>query len=145
MATDAPLPNLPLDRGVLIFDGDCGFCSTCVRIAQRILPADVKAVPWQRVPDLGAYGLTPDEAAASVQWVDTLPPEMKKAIQDRRPVVGMDRDMVIAAIGKPERKVREKDAEGNDIEDWIYGQPPSKTMFVRFMGEHVTKIEQFPQ
>jgi len=71
VATDAPLPNLPLDRGVLIFDGDCGFCSTCVRIAQRILPADVKAVPWQRVPDLGAYGLTPDEAAASVQWVDS--------------------------------------------------------------------------
>ena len=85
------------------------------------------------------------QRSASVQWVDTLPPEMKKAIQDRRPVVGMDREMVIAAIGKPERKVREKDAEGNDIEDWIYGQPPSKTMFVRFMGEHVTKIEQFPQ
>jgi len=85
------------------------------------------------------------QRSASVQWVDTLPPEMKKAIQDRRPVVGMDRDMVIAAVGKPERKVREKDADGNDIEDWIYGQPPSKTMFVRFMGEHVTKIEQFPQ
>jgi predicted DCC family thiol-disulfide oxidoreductase YuxK len=56
---------------VLIFDGDCGFCSTCVRIAQRILPADVSAIPWQRVPDLGAYGLTPEDAAASVQWVDS--------------------------------------------------------------------------
>jgi hypothetical protein len=106
------------------------------------------------VPDL-----TPDELkkilspfldfakqrSASVQWVDTLPPETKKAIQERRPTVGMDREEVVAAIGKPEHKVRERDAEGNDIEDWIYGQPPSKTVFVRFMGDRVTSIKQYPQ
>jgi hypothetical protein len=85
------------------------------------------------------------ERSASVQWFDTLPPEMKKAIQDRTPVVGMDREEVIAAIGKPEHKVRERDADGNEIEDWIYGQPPSKTIFVRFTGERVTSIKQFPQ
>lgn len=85
------------------------------------------------------------ERSAAVQWVDTLPPEMKKAIQDRRPMVGMDREEVVAAIGKPDHKVRERDSDGNDIEDWIYGQPPSKTVFVRFMGDHVTSIKQFPQ
>ena len=85
------------------------------------------------------------ERSAAVQWFDTLPPEMKKAIQDRRPVVGMDREELVAAIGKPDRKVRERDSDGNDIEDWIYGQPPSKTVFVRFMGDHVTSIKQFPQ
>jgi hypothetical protein len=85
------------------------------------------------------------ERSAAVQWFDTLPPEMKKAIQDRKPVVGMDREEVVAAIGKPDHKVRERDSEGNDIEDWIYGQPPSKTVFVRFTGEHVTSIKQFPQ
>jgi hypothetical protein len=83
--------------------------------------------------------------SAAVQWFDTLPPEMKKAIQERRPVVGMDREEVVAAIGKPEHKIRERDSEGNDIEDWIYGQPPSKTVFVRFVGDHVTSIKQFPQ
>jgi hypothetical protein len=106
------------------------------------------------VPDL-----TPDELkkllspfldfakqrSASVQWVDTLPPEMKKAIQDRRPTVGMDREEVVAAIGKPEHKVRERDSDGNEIEDWIYGQPPSKTVFIRFMGDRVTSIRQYPQ
>jgi hypothetical protein len=106
------------------------------------------------VPDL-----TPDELkeilapfldfakqrSASVQWVDTLPPEMKKAIQERRPLVGMDKEEVVAAIGKPEHKVRERDFDGNEIEDWIYGQPPSKTVFVRFMGDHVTSIKQYPQ
>jgi hypothetical protein len=85
------------------------------------------------------------QRSASVHWTDTLPPEMKKAIQDRRPTVGMDREEVIAAIGKPEHKVRERDAQGNEIEDWIYGQPPSKTVFVRFQGERVTSVRQFPQ
>jgi sulfur carrier protein ThiS len=85
------------------------------------------------------------ERSAAVQWFDTLPPEMKKAIQDRRPVVGMDREELVAAIGKPDHKVRERDSEGNDIEDWIYGQPPSKTVFIRFQGERVTSIKQFPQ
>jgi hypothetical protein len=85
------------------------------------------------------------ERSAAVQWFDTLPPEMKKAIQERKPVVGMDREELVAAIGKPDHKVRERDSEGNDIEDWIYGQPPSKTVFVRFQGERVTSIKQFPQ
>jgi hypothetical protein len=85
------------------------------------------------------------ERSASVQWVDTLPPEMKKAIAERRPVVGMDREEVVAAIGKPDHKVRERDPEGNDIEDWIYGQPPSKTVFVRFSGDRVTKVRQYPE
>jgi hypothetical protein len=85
------------------------------------------------------------QRSASVQWFDTLPTEMKKAIQDRVAVVGMDREEVVAAIGKPEHKVRERDMEGNDIEDWIYGQPPSKTVFVRFTGARVTSVKQFPQ
>ena len=85
------------------------------------------------------------QRSASVQWVDTLPVEMKKAIQERIAVVGMDREEVVAAIGKPEHKVRERDAEGNDIEDWIYGQPPSKTVFVRFTGTRVTSVKQYPQ
>ena len=85
------------------------------------------------------------ERSAAVQWIDTLPPEMKKAIQERKPLLGMDREELIAAIGKPDHKVRERDTEGNEIEDWIYGQPPSKTVFVRFTGDHVTSIKQFPQ
>ncbi len=85
------------------------------------------------------------QRSASVHWTDTLPPDVRKAIQDRRPAVGMDREEVVAAIGKPEHKVRERDAEGNEIEDWIYGQPPSKTVFVRFQGDRVTSVRQFPQ
>jgi hypothetical protein len=85
------------------------------------------------------------QRSASLVWIDTLPPEMKKAIQERRALVGMDREEVVAAIGKPDHKVRERDDQGNDIEDWIYGQPPSKTVFVRFNGDRVTNIRQYPQ
>ncbi|MBZ5526608.1 MAG: hypothetical protein LAN71_01720 [Acidobacteriia bacterium] len=85
------------------------------------------------------------QRSAAVQWIDTLPPEMKKAIQERRAVEGMDREMVVAALGKPERKVRERDEQGNEIEDWIYGQPPAITIFVRFQGERVTRVKQFPK
>lgn len=84
------------------------------------------------------------ERSASVHWIDTLSPEMKKAITERHPIVGMDRDEVVAAIGKPDRKVRERDAQGNETEDWIYGHPPDKTTFVHFTGERVTGIKQYP-
>ncbi len=83
--------------------------------------------------------------SAAVHWIDTLPPEMKKAITDRHAVLGMDREEVVAAMGKPDRKVRERDANGNDTEDWIYGHPPEKTIFVKFTGEKVTSIKQYPQ
>ncbi len=83
--------------------------------------------------------------SAAVQWVDTLPPEIQKAIQDKQPVVGMDHEMVLAALGRPDRKVREKGADGNEIEDWIYGTPPAKTIFVSFEGDKVKEVHQYPQ
>ena len=85
------------------------------------------------------------QRSASVLWIDTLPTDIKKAIQDRVAKVGMDREMVVAAIGKPGHKVRERDSEANDIEEWIYGTPPDRTVFVRFIGDKVTSIKQFPQ
>ncbi len=83
--------------------------------------------------------------SAAVQWVETLPPDIQKAIQDKQPVVGMDHEMVLAALGRPDRKIREKDPDGNEIEDWIYGKPPAKTIFVSFEGDKVTQVQQFPR
>lgn len=83
--------------------------------------------------------------SAAVQWVESLPPEIQKAIEEKQPVVGMDHDMVLAAMGRPDRKVREKNADGSEIEDWIYGTPPAKTIFVSFEGDKVTQVHQYPQ
>jgi predicted DCC family thiol-disulfide oxidoreductase YuxK len=45
---------------VLIFDGDCGFCTTWVNILRDRLPWFPEAVPWQWA-DLDALGLTRDD------------------------------------------------------------------------------------
>jgi len=59
-------PALP----ILVFDGDCGFCTTSARfLARRVIGGRPAAVaPWQRL-DLAGLGLTPDQCAAAVQWV----------------------------------------------------------------------------
>jgi hypothetical protein len=82
--------------------------------------------------------------SAAVQYVDSLPPKMREAIAQKRAEIGMDQDEVTAALGRPERKVRERDADGNDTESWIYGTPPNKTVFVTFAGEKVVKVTQYP-
>ena len=55
------------DRPMLVFDGDCGFCTTWARRGQRWLGLD-HVEPWQFV-DLDELGLTRAECEASVQWV----------------------------------------------------------------------------
>lgn len=79
----------------------------------------------------------------ALQYTQSLPPEFQQAIKERMAVAGMDREMVLAAMGRPERKIRERDADGNETEDWIYGTPPDKTVFVTFQGDKVVRVRQF--
>jgi len=81
--------------------------------------------------------------SATVNWVETLPPEFQEGIKDHKAVEGMDQDMVIAAMGRPDRKVRERDPDGNETEDWIFGNPPAKTTFVTFSGGKVIRVREF--
>jgi predicted DCC family thiol-disulfide oxidoreductase YuxK len=57
-------------RALLIFDGDCGFCSSCARFIARRLPTDAEVKPWQRV-NLAAYGVAPEQTQHEVVWVAT--------------------------------------------------------------------------
>ena len=82
--------------------------------------------------------------SAAVQYAEALPPKMREAIAEKRAEVGMDQEMVTAAMGRPERKVRERDADGNDTEEWIYGTPPEKTTFVTFVGDKVVRVTNYP-
>jgi hypothetical protein len=84
-----------------------------------------------------------NQTSASVSWIDTVPVEYRKAIEAHTAAVGMDQDMVIAAMGRPEKKVREKDDEGKETEDWIYGDPPAKTIFVTFASGKVVRVKEF--
>lgn len=71
----------------------------------------------------------------------TLPPKVRDAIKNHQVLVGMDRDMVIYAKGRPPKKIRDKDDKGVDYEEWIYGNPPEEVDFVRFQGSFVSRLE----
>jgi hypothetical protein len=71
----------------------------------------------------------------------TLPPKVQEAIKNHQVLVGMDRDMVIYAKGRPPKKLRDKDDSGTDYEEWIYGDPPQEVEFVRFQGPVVNRLE----
>ena len=53
---------------MLVYDGDCGFCTKCVRLVAK-LPADIDVEAWQ-FADLPSLGLTEAAAGAALQWVE---------------------------------------------------------------------------
>lgn len=71
----------------------------------------------------------------------TLPPKVQEAIKNHQVLVGMDKEMVVYAKGKAPRKIRDKDEQGQNYEEWIYGTPPEEVEFVRFKGDEVSRLE----
>ena len=59
----------PRARPVLLYDGDCSFCTTCARVLLRIRP-DAEILAWQ-LTDLAALGINEEQATAAVQLVQT--------------------------------------------------------------------------
>jgi predicted DCC family thiol-disulfide oxidoreductase YuxK len=53
---------------VLVFDGDCGFCTTTANWIKKNSRVAIEIAPYQWA-DLAQYGLTSEEAAAKVQLV----------------------------------------------------------------------------
>jgi predicted DCC family thiol-disulfide oxidoreductase YuxK len=51
-----------------VYDGDCAFCSACVRFIERRIHTPARVEAWQRL-DLASLGLTADRCADAVQWV----------------------------------------------------------------------------
>ena len=54
---------------LLVYDGDCAFCRRAVAVALSRMKVACRAVPWQQA-DLAGLGLTADEAAEAVWWVE---------------------------------------------------------------------------
>jgi hypothetical protein len=95
-------------------------------------PAQLRAILF---PALDFNARNKEEA-----YLDTVPPKVKEAIKAHHVLVGMNTDMVIHAMGKPPKKVREKDGD-NEYEEWIYGTPPQDVDFVRIVGDEVVRVE----
>ncbi len=53
----------------LVYDGDCAFCTSSVRWAQRLRLRADQVIAWQHA-DLAVLGLTQEQCEQALQWVD---------------------------------------------------------------------------
>ncbi|WP_411121910.1 thiol-disulfide oxidoreductase DCC family protein [Streptomyces sp. x-19] len=63
-----PTPKNPRTRPVLVYDGDCGFCTTSVNFAERHLRPGCRITAWQ-FADLPELGVTQQRAEHEVLWI----------------------------------------------------------------------------
>ena len=81
-----------------------------------------------------------DMRSVTESYMEKLPEPVRKAIEQKRVIEGMDREQVRLAVGQPVRKER-RIVDGDELEDWMYGRPPGKLTFVTFTGSKVTKVK----
>ncbi len=82
-----------------------------------------------------------EKHSASDQYMDRLPEPVKKAIKEQKAIPGMDKDQVMMALGRPKNKSREMTKDGDEVENWVYGDPPGKMTFVKFTEGKVTDVK----
>ena len=86
-------------RPLMIFDGDCGFCTASVNVIKRWIKPDCDIEPWQFTA-IEQFNLVPEECSTAVQYVDA----ERRVHSGSRAVMRMLRDAplpwpVIGAIG----------------------------------------------
>lgn len=64
-----PTSSTPVTRAVLVFDGDCAFCTTWVNRLEAALPVFPRTTPWQWI-ELDQYALSRDDVDRFA-WVIT--------------------------------------------------------------------------
>jgi len=82
-----------------------------------------------------------EKDSATESHIENLPEPIKEAIRQQKAIVGMTRDQVLIAVGRPLRKSRET-KDGKEIEDWLYGEPPGRVTFVTFTGDKVIRVKE---
>ncbi len=137
------LRHISVNDMPLAGDGQMGERPTGTRITllfegptPRLTAAELKAL-LEPVLD---FGVKTSEQA----YADALPEPIKKAIEEHELLVGMNKRMVLAALGQPESKMRERAQDsktGEIFEEWVYGHTPQTIRFVRFRGDRVILLK----
>lgn len=137
------LRHISVNDMPLAGDGQVGERATGTRITllfegstPRVSAAELKSL----LEPLLDFGLKSGEQA----YADTLPAPIKKAIDEHEILVGMNKRMVLASLGQPETKLRERPNEstsGEVFEEWVYGHTPQTIRFVRFRGDRVILLK----
>lgn len=55
-------------NALLVFDGDCAFCTKCANFVERRMKRHPDVVAWQK-SDLVALGLSQAQCEEAVQWI----------------------------------------------------------------------------
>ncbi|MYG93429.1 MAG: DUF393 domain-containing protein [Acidimicrobiia bacterium] len=66
--TSTTANSMPLN--ILIYDGDCGFCTSTAKWAKQRLNSNYQVVPWQHL-NLDDFGLSKADVNRSAYWVDS--------------------------------------------------------------------------
>jgi hypothetical protein len=74
-------------------------------------------------------------------YAETLSPEVQAAIKSKHALVGMNKEQVTLALGRPEHKERQTD-NGVELEYWTYGEAPGKFTFVTFKGDKAITVKE---
>ena len=106
-----------------------------------VFPGSVPSIKSADVRQMLSAVFDFEKHSASEQYVEKLPEPVKKAIKEQRVIAGMDRDQVMLALGKPRSKSRETNKDGDEIESWIFGDPPGKMTFVKFSEGKVVEVK----
>jgi hypothetical protein len=102
----------------------------------------LEAVKSSEIKKLLAPVLDFDKHTVTEVYSENLPPEMQKAIKEKKALVGMNHEQVRLAMGQPRLHSRETDKDGVETEDWVYGNAPGKITFVTFNGDKVIRVKE---
>ncbi|MBI2689611.1 MAG: hypothetical protein HYX27_25155 [Acidobacteria bacterium] len=105
-----------------------------------VFPKNIEALDVPEVKKMLGQVLDFEMRSVTETYMEKLPEPVRKAIEQKRVIEGMDREQVRLAVGQPVRKER-RVVDGDELEDWMYGRPPGKLTFVTFTGSKVTKVK----
>jgi hypothetical protein len=107
----------------------------------KIVLRFAKKVPPDLTPDQLRQLMNPILDFTSPKIVKTglesLPVEFQEAVKAKEARIGMDKNTVIMALGRPNQRVREK-----DVEEWIYYGRGNRVTFVKFEEDVVIGIRE---
>jgi hypothetical protein len=106
-----------------------------------VFPKDVPSLTANDIKTILSPIFDFSKHSATEDYVASLPEPIKKAIHEQRAVNGMNKEQVMLAMGHPRNKSRET-KDGDEIEDWVYGEPPGKMTFVRFDEGKVVRVRE---
>jgi hypothetical protein len=75
--------------------------------------------------------------------IEALPPEFQEAVKAKEARIGMDSNTVLLAMGQPNKRIRDKNASGEEQEDWLYVGRGQRQTFVTFEKDIVVSIRQY--